>query len=333
MKLFRRFILLLLCFILIFLSIGFLLPKKILVKRSINIAAKKTYIFNQINTIKNWEAWSTPLFPAQIHNVSFSGAISGPGSKMTWQSHVQELSTGSISIVNSYPSDSVIFVLDYKEKGSSLLKILIINELHTIKLVLYLETHLGINPISRWIGLFSDEMIGNDLQSCLNLLKQEIEKPKSYNGFIVNELEIPAQFIVSNRDTAVVSTISEKLKQLNSRISRFVKLRNLSPAGEPFIIYHSYSASGFDIEVCLPVLSSTISSKQVTFSEKPASKVVSVKFSGNNKDISKAYQALHDYVLENGLQITGPPWEQYSQTTDEKQEVGNLTTNIFFPVK
>jgi len=333
MKKLRQFFIVLLCIILVFIAIGFLLPQKIQVVRSVNIKSNQIFIYKTLNAIKKWELWSMPLLPSQILQIKHSGPETGAGAKLIWKSNSAEVTTGSISITHLFPYDSLYILLDYVDKGKSSIKIILNKEAKSTRVWLKYGTNLGINPISRWIGLFSDRMIGSDLQQSLNSMKREIEKPKTYFGLAVEELEIPSQLIVSIRDTAALSTISKKLVRMNRRISQFVKNSNLSPSGEPFTVYHSYSTSGFDIETCLPVAAVYSGTNDVIYSEIPARKAVKVKFTGTNKDITLAYQALNNYINDNGLQIIGPPWEQYIRTSANDSLTRNLQTNVYYPVR
>jgi effector-binding domain-containing protein len=333
MKKLRQFILLLLCIILFLISIGFLLPKSIRVDREINIHSNKPFIFNKLNTIKNWGNYLLPMFSGQTQIENYFGPEFGPGAKLVWVSKSEEIKTGSLTIMQSNPYDSILYLIDYIEKGKSSLKIVLNNDIQSTKVKIVFETNLGINPISRWIGLFSDRMIGSDMQRSLKKMQIDLEKPITYNGFSVEELEIPAQYILSIRDTATNTTISKKLIRMYRRIALFVNAKKMTPAGEPFTVYHSYSQNGFDIETCLPIISSIQSSSDVIFSELSSQKTVMVKYSGNNKNINLAYQALTNYINDNGLQIAGPPWEKYIRNSIAESDTGNWQTNIYFPVK
>lgn len=62
-------------------------------------------------------------------------------------------------------------------------------------------------------------------------------------------------------------------------------------------------------------------------------KTVSVKHSGYNKQITAAYIALNNYISDRGLQIVGPPWEEYVTNQVLESDTAKWQTNVYYPVK
>jgi effector-binding domain-containing protein len=64
----------------------------------------------------------------------------------------------------------------------------------------------------------------------------------------------------------------------------------------------------------------------------PEGKAIMVTHWGNYNS-TKPYEALDNYIKNNGLQMDGPPWEEY--TTDPKTEAdtSKWETRVYYPVK
>jgi len=128
MKKFRKILFFILCISLIIIAIGFLLPAKVHVERSLVIDALPEDIFEQVNTLKNWEKWSPWIQSDSIIQIEYSGPESGVGSGLTWKGTDSYIDNASIAIIYSVPYDSLLFVLEFGKNGISVLKIFIIED-------------------------------------------------------------------------------------------------------------------------------------------------------------------------------------------------------------
>ena len=332
MKILRRILVIILCIAIIFISAGYLLPGKVIVSRSLSINASQRNIFEQINTLKNWAKWSPWLQTDTAMQLIFLGPESGIGAAYKWQSQNKNVGTGNVAIIGSVPYDSLMAIMDFGKKGKSLAKFRLINENHNTNITWSLESDLGMNPITRWFGLFSDEMIGPDLDRGLYQLGELMQELKTRNGFEIIEYEVPARIYLTARDTASPATVSLKLASMYEKISVFLKANHISPAGAPIAVFHNYSNQNFDIEACLPISSDIKVPDGLNYVKKDIQKAIMVKYFGYYKNIALAYNALNSYILENGLKIAGPPWEEYISNPSLESDSSKLQTNIYFPV-
>jgi effector-binding domain-containing protein len=297
---------------------------------SYNIPQKT--VFDQINSLKNWENWSPWLQMDSTIQLSYSGPESGVGATFKWLSNSKNVGSGNVSLISSFPNDSLVLIMDFGEKGESLSKFVFSKENRSTKVTWSLESDLGMNPLSRWFGLFSDHLIGPDLERGLFNLEDHLEKSKHEQKFEIIECEVPAQVYICIRDTASPNTVSFKLSEMYKKISSFLKSRSLSPTGAPVTIYHAYLGQSFDIEACLPLASAVPVNNTLNCVRKYVQKVVMVKFQGPYNTISEAYTALNTYIAENELGINGSPWEEYITNPQFESDSSKMQTNIYYPV-
>jgi effector-binding domain-containing protein len=332
MKILRRILFIILCIVLLILSVGFLLPRKVHVERSLLISATPKSIFYQINTLKNWEKWSPWLQMDTTVKLIYSGPGSGTGATYAWISNNKSIGNGSLSIISSIPYDSIQLIMDYGENGKSTGRFVLQNESQNTKVTWSLDSDLGMNPLSRWFGLFSDHMIGPDLERGLSRLDQLLADLKIVNGYPIIDYDVPARILISIRDTASPGTVTPKLSKMYSKISGFLKLKNLPPAGSPIAVFHSYAGSLFDIEACIPVASIIEVPEGMKCYAKNIQKTIMVKYFGPYKSITSAYNAMQIYLTNMDLQVSGPGWEEYITNPLMEADSNKWQTNIYYPL-
>ncbi len=332
MKIFRRILFIILCIVLVLLSIGFLLPHKVHVERSLKIDAFPGTVFDQVNTLKNWEKWSPWPASDTFIQLTYSGPESGVGAAFSWFSKENNVGKGSLSIISSFPYDSLIVLMDFEEKGRSTSKFIFVKQNQSTIVTWRVGSNLGINPVSRWFGLFMDRMVGPDIESGLGKLRL-VAASRNINGFEIIDFEAPSRILLSVRDTASPASLNSKLASMYNKISIFLKTRNLSPTGNPTTIYHNFATQIFDIEACIPVANKVITPVGMFCVETGVQKTVMVKYFGSNNSIYGAYEAIQTYINDKGLQVTGPSWEEYISDPTRETDSGQWQTNIYFPVK
>jgi len=333
MKIFRRILFIILCIALVIIAIGFMLPRKIHVERKLLISASQKTIFNQVNTLTSWVKWTTWLQKDTSMRLIYYGPVSGVGAKLKWKSGDKNVGNGSVSIISSVSADSLEVVFDFAEKGKSTGKFFFLNANQNTNVTYCIESDLGMNPVSRWFGLFSDRLIGPDIEMGLFNLDQLVQDTKVIYGYEITDYEVPGRILITARDTASPLTVTAKLSLMYKNISLFIKSKHLSPIGNPIAIFHTYSIRSFDIEAGLPVPSIISVPEGLICSEKAAQRTVMIKHSGSYKLIPSAYRALQAYIANNELQVIGPGWEEYITNPTSGGDSYKRQTNIYFPIK
>ncbi len=315
------------------LSIGLLLPRKVNVERRIMLKASVHDIFVQVNTLKNWEKWSPWLQLDTNMLLSFSGPASGVGSRYTWFSQDKNIGNGYIFIHSSVPDESVQVLMDFGKNGRSNGEFHFIQVKDSIEVIWNIETDLGMNPLTRWFGLFSDRMVGPDLVKGLLNLEKQVKEIKIVNGFEITDYTVPAQILLSLRDTASQATISSKLSTMYMKVARFMKSGNLTPSAPPLAIFHNCADSIFDIEACIPIDTLTPVKDGLKCTLKESAKTVMIKYFGPYHSIKGAYNALQTCINNRELKVAGPPWEEYVSNPNMESDSGKWQTNIYYPVR
>jgi len=263
----------------------------------------------------------------------FSGPEKGPGSKYKWQCTNKAVGKGSVTIVSSTPYDSIEVIMDFGENGKSIGKFVLLKENARTIVIWSLSSDLGMNPLSRWIGLFSDKLIGPDLERGLANLDQVITESRTINGYKILDYEVPERILISARDTASSFTMTLKLSKMFSKLSAYLKLKNLPPTGAPIAIFQADTLGVFNIEAALPISSKIDVPKGMTCESNNLQKSIMVQYFGPYRLIAKAYKALDTYIKQNEVSVSGAGWEEYIINPASEADTNKWQTNIYFPVK
>jgi effector-binding domain-containing protein len=105
------------------------------------------------------------------------------------------------------------------------------------------------------------------------------------------------------------------------------------PAGMPFAAYYNYAnmdMQDLDVEIGFPVARKIAGKDGIRASELPAGKVASVMHIGPYDQVGPAYEALTQWVKEQGYESTGVAYEFYYSPPETPPE--ETRTKIAFPL-
>lgn len=83
------------------------------------IKASPEVVFNQLNTLKNWENWSYWYAQDDKMAMTYNDIASGQGASYSWKSEKKELGSGSLTITTSQPSAYLQCKLSFDGYGDS----------------------------------------------------------------------------------------------------------------------------------------------------------------------------------------------------------------------
>ena len=96
-------------------GVGSFLPKDFRVERSIQIDAPAEVVFDQVNTLRNWSAWSPWTARDPTIENRYSGPESGVGASVSWTS--EGSGDGTQTITKSERPSRIETQLDFGEMG------------------------------------------------------------------------------------------------------------------------------------------------------------------------------------------------------------------------
>lgn len=306
-------------------------PSTARVERSISINAPTSIVFDQINILKNWPAWS-PWHDIDTNmKLTYSGPESGVGANYSWESEHKDVGSGSMTITTCTKDDIIIFDM-VGMGGESAISFKFDRSDSAVRVTWTLETKLGYNPVSRVFGLFLNKMVGPSFERGLMKLKDVCEKmPK--NVIEVVPTTVKTQPYLSIRETVTPENISERMSAIYGEIMAYISSCGLQCAGAPFAIYHSWSEKSFEMEAGIPVAKPGKSKGRIVAGQISAGNVIMAKYYGGYAGTGKGHEKIDEYVKANNIKVTGAPWEVYITDPETEKDTTKWLTEIYYPVQ
>jgi len=335
MKALKKILLVLGILVLLIIVIGFCLPSKVRVERSVVIKAPANMAFDQVNTLKNWEGWSPWHHIDPKMQLTYSGPASGSGASYTWKSDNKKVGNGILTITASNPDSLVKTDMDFMDHGKGSADFTFTKVPEGTKVTWGMNSDMGMNPIARYFGAMMDKMVGSDFEKGLNNMKEVVEKmpPTSSNDIKVEETVTADMHTLTKRITCATTEISKKYGEVFGEIEASMKKNGLNQAGPPFGIYYSYSPEKVDMAPGIPTDKPGKDDGDILGIEMKAQNAVRVRYVGPYSKMMRVYDALGNYIKEHNKQVTGSPWEVYINNPMTEKDSAKLITEVYFPVK
>jgi uncharacterized protein YndB with AHSA1/START domain len=175
MRVALRIIIGLLLSIAVLLAVGFLLPRKYSVERSVEIAAPPAKIFPFIEDPREWTKWTVWHQRDPQMKLTYRGPEKGQGAGWSWDSKTE--GKGSMEFTRIEAPRLLEYSLTFPEFNMSSTGKLELTPAGSNTRVSWTNAgDLGGNPISRYFGLVMDSMVGKDFRAGLENLKSLAEK-------------------------------------------------------------------------------------------------------------------------------------------------------------
>lgn len=176
MRILRNIILIIIAIIVIAVAVAYLLPQKVQVARSTDIAAPPSTVFPLVADLRQNGKWSPWLGLDPNIKVTFSGAEVGVDQKMSWESDHPNVGKGSQTVIAYEPESKVATALDFGAAGRAIATTTVEPAGEGGSRVTWgFETDLGMNPVARYFGLAMEGMIAPDFEKGLAKLKEVAE--------------------------------------------------------------------------------------------------------------------------------------------------------------
>lgn len=155
-------------------------PSEFRVERTTTIAAPADTVFEQVNNLRKWDAWSpwAKLDPAA--KISFEGPEAGQGAAMGWSGN-EKVGEGKMTIVESKPNDDIKLKVDFTKpfEGSIGSEFGFKANADKTDVAWAMTGHRTFVQKAFCLIMNGDKMMGGDLERGLSQLKSVTEQGKS----------------------------------------------------------------------------------------------------------------------------------------------------------
>lgn len=171
MKIVKRILLALVILAAIAVIIGLMMPAERHIERSIVVNSSPESVWDQINDLKKWNAWS-PWYKLDPNSaMTYSEPANGKGSWYTWDSQNSNVGKGKLTIEESIAGQVVRTKLEMEGMDPAHAYFNMQAEGEGTKLTWGLDAPMGSNPVFRLMGPMMDKMVGQSFEEGLRDIK------------------------------------------------------------------------------------------------------------------------------------------------------------------
>ncbi|MBN2213343.1 MAG: GyrI-like domain-containing protein [Bacteroidales bacterium] len=170
-------------------------------------------------------------------------------------------------------------------------------------------------------GFFYRTATGQETKECKSKAKIEVKDMEAMKALVI-------------KADIATSEVGPKMGEIYEFLFNYMMQNQISPVGPPFAVYLSFEPEGNTVfEAGLPVAEETAGSGEVEYREYPATKVVSLLYTGSYEKMMPAYEEIMQYISDNNIKDKGISWETYLTDPNEEPDPEKNQTIISFPIE
>jgi len=333
MKPYKIFGLVFLSVVLVFLLVPAFLPSSFEVSRTAVIQRNASMVYQAIYDFKTWEKWS-PWRECDSSIIStYTGAPNGEGAQVKWVS--EKSGSGEMSIIAARPDSLLLIKLSINEFAEFESKFLLTEKNGTTTVRWSDSGTMGY--LERWLILFAETMMGNDLSQGLEKLKLYVEAQPISASFVLSPIEMaetnPIR-VYSLIDSCAPENIGKKLNDLYATLLPFLQKNKMESLGAPMAVYYSYTDKNVILEAAIPVAENKVKPEgKIMARTLPAASCISASLFGDYKYLSQGFVQMIDSINAYGYEFVGPQFDIYITDPTTVKSPSDIETKMFFPVK
>lgn len=320
--------------------VGLLLPRQVHMERSTTIDASRATVFTLVNGFKRFKDWSPWAGLDPNATYLFGGPATGVGARLEWKGDPKTVGSGSQEITESVPLDLVRSKLDFGPEGTAITAFTLAPEGGGVRVTWSFDTDLGMNPVSRYFGLFLERMLAPDWEKGLAGLKRLAESlPRADFEDLQVEISEVAPVTVAYVEASSAGddqAIGAAIGAAYAQIGKFVAANRLRQAGAPRTITTRWDEAGTAFDAAIPI--DRAPEKEIP-PDSPVKvrttyggKALKVTHVGPYSGLAGTYRKFAAFIAAFGHETAGQPWEEYVSDPGTTPEAA-LMTDIYWPVK
>jgi hypothetical protein len=304
-------------------------------ERSTYIHAPATLIFEQVNTLKNWEKWSPwekmdPQMEKSYNNIS-----AGILASYSWKG--KKTGEGKMTIIKSVPGELVESQLDFGKNGLATSGHRFEQTGDSVKVTWYFDSDNGNNPIAKYMTAIMGGMMKGVFEDGLKDLKNLCENMPRPQGYVekVEEIEMKETLpYLGIKTTCTMENISAEMGKNYGLIMSEMKKQGVefNPKAPPAAIYYKWENNNFEFDAIIPTNKPGIASGSVFTGEIQSGNYIVAHYLGAYKDSHLGHEAARAYAISHGKIIKGVPMEMYMNDPGIEKDTLKWKTDVYYQI-
>lgn len=325
----------------LFFAIGYVLPDKAHVTRSIVVAAPQCQVFAVLDGFRLYGQWSPWAAKDPQMKTQISGAPFGVGARYDWSGNAA-VGSGSEVIVDSAPYKLVKTKVQYSDRDQPSFSTFTLEPQGAqTKVTWTVDIGLGPDPLAHYRGLMVDKQVGPDYEQGLQRLKALAEsRPKDdFSALNVDLTEVKAQtyLYLPGHSSTDPAAVNKAQTEAFGKLGELMKDLGLKQTGAPLAVTKQWDpvAKVYDFDAGIPIDRTDVNlpaNSAAEFAQTYEGPALRVRYKGAYGDLPKTYALLTEFMKAFELRNNGLLWEQYltdpTATPEAQREL-----EIFVPVK
>lgn len=312
--------------------IGFMLPAKLEVSKSVTINASSSAVFEEINDLQRWEKWQywNSLDPNM--KITYGEKKEGAGASYSWTG--PQLGEGDLSIKESIPNKSIAIEMNFSGNPANGFYSLEPDGENT-KLNFNFSNDAGMNPIGHWINVFMKREIEKSFDYAGEKIKGIAESKPKFT-YSLTEENVPSMSYVgitttmSPKDPAAISAQAGKMF---TELDNVLKKAKVAITGYPFCLYPKYTEESMDMVCAFPVAADAKVPTKYKVMQTEGGIAVKGVHEGSYDNMQTIHNEIATYIKYKNLTESGAPWEVYITDPMLEKDTAKWITEVYYPVK
>jgi effector-binding domain-containing protein len=334
MKALKWILIVVVLLIVLFVAVGYMLPREVVVTTSEKVNLPPQKVFHFIAGFVDRTAWDPWIKNDTAAETIFEIQDGYIGSKYKWDGpkvgrgteEVDSVVIGSyiLNKVSLMPESSIPEEWTFTPDGNGT------DLTWTIRMT-------ADNPMGRIANSIFRKMVQKTMDSGKIDLKNYLEthgvKMSSTTELGTDDFAVFEALVCSGSGTTDQS--AAMLGEYFARVRAVVEAQKLQTMGMPFAVYTNFDpATGrCDVTAGFPVSAGGKTAGEVKAVKFPAFKAVKAIHTGPYDELTQTYDAIKSFAATNNLNLTGDTWEYYFNSPADVKDPLKLQTLVVMPLK
>ncbi len=251
------------------LIVGILLPSSRHLSESVETNRKMTIVFDTINSLRRFKDWNPMVLRDPQAKFELSGPTSGVGAKLSWDSDVKQVGSGSWEIIESVPGRSVKYAIENERRGHDKVTEFTLTPTgrgavkRNVEITQTYDVQYGWNLIGRYAGLYVSRNVGDDMKYGLSRMTNMLAAVPNVDYAVegskmrgMADMQRPAEDLLVVKAGAIERNnekIKGSMKSNMEWIKRTMDANGLVAAGPMRIISTELGRETYTFDIAQPV--------------------------------------------------------------------------------